>query len=222
MFVSSILILFPTSHFSAYPDQHGIKPYRLNWGAATPTERGPVVCSRLQSSLKQRNALGAHSGSYSIYRALSIAMGSLSPNHKPDYTMTEPPVDFPPQLSWSDPKKIVSFDPWGHLVQTVFKAEMDAGLDIRPSIAVTKAHLKMSELDEAARNGTIGIDGEFVLRSRPVKNEDGTESIGDSGVEVNVSKAAVEPVWYMPGVAERFGMSVQCPIRSRMIANGHL
>lgn len=200
--------LFFTSCPSAYPDQHGIKPYRLNWGAVTPTERGPVVCSRLQSSLKQRNALGAHSGSYSIYRALSIAMGSLSPTHKPDYTMTEPPVDFPPQPSWSDPEKIVAFDPWGHLVQTVFKAEMDAGIDIRPSIAVTKAHLKMSELDEAARNGTINIDEEFVLRSRPVKNQDGTESIGNSGVEVNVSKAAVEPVWYLPGVAERFGMSV--------------
>jgi len=135
-------------------------------------------------------------------------MGSLSPTHKPDYTMTEPPVDFPPQPSWSDPEKIVAFDPWGHLVQTVFKAEMDAGIDIRPSIAVTKAHLKMSELDEAARNGTINIDEEFVLRSRPVKNQDGTESIGNSGVEVNVSKAAVEPVWYLPGVAERFGMSV--------------
>jgi len=135
--------------------------------------------------------------------------------------MTEPPVNFPPQSSWSDPKKIVSFDPWGHLVQTVFKPEMDAGLDIRPSIAVTKAHLKMSELDEAARNGTIDIDGEFVLRSMPVKNEDGTESTADSGVEVNVSKAAIEPVWYMPGVAERFGMSVQCHIGSRTVTDGH-
>ena len=31
----------------------------------------------IQSSLKQRNALGAHSGSYSIYRVLSIALGFL-------------------------------------------------------------------------------------------------------------------------------------------------
>jgi len=29
----------------------------------------------------------------------------------------------------------------------------------------------------------------------------------DNGVEVFVSKAAVEPVWYLPGVAERFGIS---------------
>jgi len=30
----------------------------------------------------------------------------------------------------------------------------------------------------------------------------------NAGVEVAVSKAAVEPVWYLPGVAERFGMYV--------------
>jgi hypothetical protein len=120
--------------------------------------------------------------------------------------MTEPPVNFPPQPSWYDPKKIVSFDPWGHLVQTVFKSEMDVGLDIRPSIAVTKAHLKMSELDDAVKKGTLTVDGNVVMRSRPLKNEDGTDSIEDNGVEVFVSKAAAEPVWYLPGVAERFGM----------------
>ncbi|KAF9443174.1 hypothetical protein P691DRAFT_764522 [Macrolepiota fuliginosa MF-IS2] len=202
-------LLYPGRvNLTTYPDQHGIIPHPLNWGAPTASVRGPVICSRLQSSIKQRNALGAHSGSYSIYRALSIAMGSLSPTHKPDYTMTEPPVNFPPQPSWSDPKKIVSFDPWGHLVQTVFKQEMDsAGLDIRPSIAVTKAHLKMSELDDAARRGTLEVDGNVVIKSRPVRNEDGSEGEGDNGVEVFVSKAAVEPVWYLPGVAERFGIS---------------
>ncbi|KXN84034.1 Uracil-regulated protein 1 [Leucoagaricus sp. SymC.cos] len=201
-------LLYPGRvNLTTYPDQHGIKPHPLKWGATTAEERGPVICSRLQFSIKQRNALGAHSGSYSIYRALSIAMGSLSPTHRPDFAMTEPPVSFPPQPSWYDPKKIVSFDPWGHLVQLVFKEEMDSGLDIRPSIAVTKAHLKMSELDEAARKGTLEIDGSLVMRSRPLKNEDGTESTEDSGVEVAVSKAAAEPVWYLPGVAERFGIS---------------
>jgi hypothetical protein len=71
-------------------------------------------------------------------------------------------------------------------------------LDIRPGIAVTKAHIKMSELDEAARKGELVIDGNIVLKSA-----DGSVSASYSGVEVNVSKAAVEPVWYLPGVAER-------------------
>ena len=134
-------------------------------------------------------------------------MGSLSPTHKPDYSKTEPPVSIPFQPAWADPTKIVSFDPWGHLVPTLFRKEIEGeDLDIRPSIAVTKAHLKMSELDEAARRGELVVDGKIVLKSPPATNADGSVGEGYSGVEVNVSKAAVEPVWYMPGVAERFGM----------------
>ena len=191
----------------AYPDQHGITPHPMQWGSSDPVARGPVIFSRLPSSIKQRNALGAHSGSYSIYRALSIAMGALNPTHKPDYSNTEPPVSIPPNDAWYDPSKIVAFDPWGHLVPSVFRKEIEElGLDIRPSIAVTKAHLKMSELDDASRKGDLHVDGSIVLKSRPIMNIDGTESTAEPGVEVNVSKAAVEPVWYLPGVAERFGM----------------
>jgi hypothetical protein len=136
-------------------------------------------------------------------------MGSLSPTHKPDYSMTEPPVDIPPNKAWFDSSKIVSFDPWGHLVPQVFRKEIEElGLDIRPSIAVTKAHIKLSEIDEASRKGTIPIDGKIVLKSRPLLNADSTESTADPGVEIVSSKAAVEPVWYLPGVAERFGMYV--------------
>ena len=64
----------------------------------------------------------------------------------------------------------------------------------------------MSELDEAARKGTLGIDGSIVLKSPPLKNVDGTLSDSEPGIEINVSKAAVEPVWYLPGVADRFNM----------------
>lgn len=159
------------------------------------------------SSIKQRNAIGAHSGSYSIYRALAIAQGTLDPFHKPSYHLTEPAFPIPPQDAWFDPTKIVSFDPWGHLVPQVFRGEMeDKGIDIRPSIAVTKAHIKLSEVDETARKGALTIDGKFVLKSRPLLNPDGTQSNVDPGVELVTSKAAVEPVWYLPGVAERFGM----------------
>lgn len=109
--------------------------------------------------------------------------------------------------AWFDAKKIVSFDPWGHLVQQVFKEDMEGkGLDIRPSIAVTKAHIKLSELDEVSKKGELPIDGKIVLKSRPILNADYTESSADPGVELVTSKAAVEPVWYLPGVAERFGM----------------
>ena len=133
-------------------------------------------------------------------------MGTLIPTHKPDYARTEPPVAIPPNPAWFDPSKIVSFDPWGHLTPQVFRAESAAGLDIRPSIAITKAHIKLSEIDESSRKGDIIMDGKVVLKSAPLLNADGTTSAADPGVEINVSKAAVEPVWYLPGVAERFKM----------------
>ncbi|KAI0087850.1 GTP cyclohydrolase N terminal-domain-containing protein [Irpex rosettiformis] len=202
-------LLYPSRvMLTTYPDQHGIKPYPLKWGAADPATRGPVICSRLPTTIKQRNAIGAHSGSYSIYRALAIAMGTLNPTHKPDYSKTEPAVPIPPQPSWSDPHKIVSFDPWGHLVPQVFKHELeDLGLDIRPSIAVTRAHMKLSEIDETARKGELTIDGKILLKSHPLHNADGSLSDADPGVEISISKAAVEPVWWLPGIAERFGIS---------------
>lgn len=85
----------------------------------------------------------AYSGSYSIYKALAIALNTLDPNHKPDYTNTHPPFDLPPQPSWFDPKKIVSLDPWGHYVQTVFKKEIDAGLDARPTSELSRLRLPL-------------------------------------------------------------------------------
>lgn len=202
-------LLYPGRvNLTTYPDQHGISPVPVTWGSPDPSTRGPIICSRLPGSIKSRNALGAHAGSYSIYRALSIAMGALDPTHTPDYSQTEPPVNIPFQPSWADPSKIVSLDPWGHLVPSIFKKEMDGGLDVRPSISVTKAHLKMSELDEAARKGDLAVDGTIVLRSPPPLKADGTvDEKAIPGVEVNVSKAALDPVWYLPGVAERFGIS---------------
>lgn len=214
--LSSLCIVFP-----AYPDQHGIAPVPLSWGAPTAAVRGPAICSRLPSTIKSRNAIGAHSGSYSIYRALSIAMGTLNPSHKPDYSHTQPPFDIPPNPAWADPSQIVSLDPWGHLIPSVFAKEIEAGLDVRPSIAVTKAHLKMSELDDAARRGDLEVDGSIVMRSRPLKNEDGSPSDAEPGVEVSTSKAAVEPVWYLPGVADRFGMCVYpLPSPARLLTTG--
>ncbi len=64
------------------------------------------------------------------------------------------------------------------------------GYDIRPSIAVTQAHIQMPEVENAVREGKLQIDGQIVTP------KDG----------VAVTKAAVEPVWYLPGIAQRFGV----------------
>jgi hypothetical protein len=49
----------------------------MQWGAATSEERGPVLATNTNKGM--RNAIGAHSGSYSIYRALAVAAGALDP-----------------------------------------------------------------------------------------------------------------------------------------------
>ena len=40
----------------------------------------------------------------------------------------------------------MSLDPWGHMVADVFADQLAAGWDIRPTIAVTNAHINMPEI----------------------------------------------------------------------------
>ena len=159
----------------------------LHWGAASPFERGPVV----GTLTPQRNAIGAHSGSYSVYRALAIAAGTLDPVHVPDLTDTAPTETIGPNVQWASAEKIVSLDPYGHLVSEVWTERLSEGWDIRPTIAVTKARLNMPEFSGAIDTGRMKIDGTVLT-----ENE-----------EVRVTKVAIEPVWYLPGIAERFLVS---------------
>ncbi|KAI1776131.1 GTP cyclohydrolase N terminal-domain-containing protein [Hypoxylon cercidicola] len=174
---------------TTYPKQIGIEPVPLHWGAPDPSDRGPVVVSRSSSTIRRRNA---HGGSYSIYFALALASKQLNIDHRPDFTNTEPAVNIGPFPSWGDKKKIVAMDPWGHLPTWLFSDLIEKeNIDIRPTIAVTKAHMKLPELEESVRRGRLVPDGKVCL------NETG---------ELAVTKFAVEPVWYLPGVAERFGI----------------
>jgi hypothetical protein len=61
---------------TTYPGQVGINPIPLNWGNMDPDVRGPILASRNPDSLIMRNAIGAHGGSYCIYRALAVAIGT--------------------------------------------------------------------------------------------------------------------------------------------------
>ncbi|EAQ86547.1 conserved hypothetical protein [Chaetomium globosum CBS 148.51] len=169
---------------TTYPKQIGIKPLPLEWGAADPLQRGPVTVSRVPSTIGKRNAIGAHGGSYSIYYALAVASRELKSDHRPDFTNTEPAVNIGPFPQWGDEKKIVAMDPWGHLANDVI-------VDLRPTIAITKAHMKLPELEESVKSGRLVPDGKVCLNN-----------LG----ELSVTKFAVEPVWYLPGVAERFGI----------------
>lgn len=160
----------------------------IHWGAKNPIERGPVVASLTDK--KRRNAIGTHSGTYAVYRALSIAAKKYPPMHKPDLENTYSPVKFGPYDSWFDPDKMVSIDPWGLDVQDHFKELMKNGHDIRPTIAVTQARLQIPEIYEAIDNGRLKIDGKIVTENK----------------DIRVTKVALEPVWYLPGIAKRLNV----------------
>ena len=164
------------------------RPVAIAWGAADAQARGPVLGSVRDGS--RRNVIGAHSGSYSLYRALAVAAGRLDPVHVPDLTDTAPAESIGPHPQWSDPERIVSFDPYGHMVSEAFAGDIADGLDIRPTIAVTKAHLTVPEIRSAIEAGRLVPDGEVLTGN------------GDA----RVTKIAIEPVWYLPGVAARFGI----------------
>lgn len=66
------------------------------------------------------------------------SIGQLNPNHRADYTNTEPPFDILPNPNWFTPGKIVAIDPWGHLSPQIFKKEFDEGKDIRPTICESR------------------------------------------------------------------------------------
>ena len=173
---------------TSHPGSHGPKPLPIEWGAGDPQQRGPLIATL--SKPEDRNVIGTHSGSYAVYRALAVASGSLDPQHKADLTNTAPSKPMGPHPSWHDPDKIVSIDPYGALVAELFKGHLDAGRDVRPSIAITQAHISMPEITRMVEKGELKPDGKVLKPSG----------------EIVVTKAAIEPVWYLPGIAKRFGV----------------
>ena len=174
---------------TSHPGGDGDGRTPLVWGAAGAALRGPVVAS--PANPRHRNAIGSHSGSYAIYRALAVATGALAPDHRPDLTDTAPAAPIGPWPQWADPAKIVSLDPYGHLVGEVFAAQIRADIDARPTIAITTARIDLPEIRQRIAAGDIVPDGRVVLESG----------------EVRVTKAAIDPVWYLPGIAARFGVA---------------
>jgi GTP cyclohydrolase II len=174
---------------TTYPNQTGMEPIPLNWGHLDPLKRGPILASRHPENIKLRNAIGATSGSYSIYHALGVAMRIIPTYYKPDYLNTEPPFDILPNPNWS---KIVSFDPFGHLVPQCFASFFEHNIDLRCTASATKAHIVVPEIQKMIQDGHIQIDGTVI------KDDEG---------EINVCKAAIEPAWYLPGVAEKLSVA---------------
>jgi len=173
---------------TSHPGTFGPCPMPIVWGHSDSRQRGPVIATLTER--RHRNAIGTHAGAYAVYRALAVASGALQPDHRPDFTYTAPVEPIGPHPSWAQPDTIVSLDPFGAVVCQDFADLYARGYDIRPTIAVTRAHINMPELQEAVAKGRLSVDGTILL----------------AGGDIAVTKAAIEPVWYLPGVAKRFGV----------------
>lgn len=174
---------------TSHPSRFGPKPVPIQWGAKDPRTRGPIIATL--TNLAHRNVIGTHSGGYAIYRALAVASGTLQSDHRADLTNTSPVEHIGPHPSWAEQDKIVSLDPFGGVMGEVFSSYYEQGYDIRPTIAITKAHINMPELQEAVEKGRLPVDGKIL---KP-------------GGDLVVTKAAIEPVWYLPGIAKRFNIT---------------
>lgn len=172
---------------TSHPPKDGKIP-KITWGAKTLAERGPLIASMADHAAS--NVIGAYAGAYSVYRAVAVATGELDPLHVPDLHNTAPPVKIGPHEQWFEPGRIVSLDPWGHMVGEAFEEYRQKGLDVRPTIAVTRAHINVPEIHDAMRAGRLKPDGKILKEN------------GD----VRVTKAAIDPVWHLPGMAERLGV----------------
>ncbi|MBI2612854.1 GTP cyclohydrolase II [Candidatus Kaiserbacteria bacterium] len=164
-------------------------PLSIVWGARTPAERGPIIATLRNPA--QRNAIGMHAGGYSIYRGLAVAMGALPSNHVPDLTNTAPSDRLGPHPQWMREDTIVSLDPWGHMVGEVFADHLARDCAIFPTIAAARAHIDVPEIRAAIAAGQFRCDGEIVAPTGSVR----------------VMKAAIDPVWYLPGIAQRLGLT---------------
>ena len=144
---------------TSHPDPGAKHHLPIRWGAESARQRGPIVGT--VSRPNDRNVIGSHGGSYAVYRALAVSAGALDPIRRPDLTNTHPAANIGPFAQWTDARRIVSLDPWGHLVAETFGAEIAEGFDVRPTIAITKARLDIHEIQDELAASRLSTTGSF-------------------------------------------------------------
>lgn len=174
-----------------------LQPPKLNWGATTPEERGPVISG--PRSAEWRNVSGITHASDSVHLAVNEAMRNFSYTHRPALDFTNPHFDLAKNQSeaWG---QIVSLDPFGGDPQRFFQEYLDKGYNVQPNIAVTTANLyDVPEVKAAVAAGEIKLESADDPNS-VVYEQDGR-------INVRTHKLRIDPVWHLPGIAKRFGVS---------------
>ena len=73
---------------TTHPLQYSSSPMAINWGAADPQRRGPVVATL--HAPRSRNAMGTHNGPYAVYRAVSVRWNAARLGHATNPTPQTP------------------------------------------------------------------------------------------------------------------------------------
>ena len=176
---------------TSHPEPGAVAPRSpIRWGAATAAERGPLIGTTTRPS--DRNVIGAHGGAYGALPRIGRVLRRAEPAREARPHQHEPGRhDRPASAMGATPARSSRSIRSAMWCRMSSPSEIAEGLDIRPTIAVTKARLNLPEILTALSAKRLKPDGEDL------------EEIG----EIAVTKVAIDPVWYLPGVAERFGVA---------------
>ena len=160
----------------------------ITWGEMDPKKRGPVIGTTQADQWEHRNVIGTHRGAYAgVFKGIAVAQERLDANHQADLEHTHPMVPIGPHPSWA---RVAFLDPHGANAATDHADLREQGIDVEPSIAITRAVLNMPNMQEAVKAGRLTPDGKILKK--------------DGSLEV--VKAAIDPVWHLPSVAKRLGV----------------
>ena len=176
---------------TSHPGQGPSGAPAIHWGAADPLERGPIVGTTTNRS--QRNVVGTHSGSYGVYRALAVAAGNLTqgPPRRPDQHLADRPRSAPTR-SGATPQKIVSHRPLGR--HACSRSSPTTWRRATTSARPSRSPRRTSTCPRSSRRSPSSA-----CRS--------TARCCSKTRSATVTKIAIEPVWWLPGVAKRFKVS---------------
>ena len=177
----------------------------IRWAAPSSAERGPVIGTT--TTRAHRNVIGTHSGSYSVYRALAVAAGARSPEHRADLTNTSPTDVIGPYPQWSQPEAIVSLDPWGAMVSDEFAAELAAGRGLL--VHCRPVGEKWPTVAWYDRQGRLRLRLAFDLGPGGVQyvERSGVEYVERSGVELP-ARLRIAVVWEVDANGDLVGESL--------------
>ncbi len=173
---------------TSHPEPGGKARFPINWGAASARERGPVI-----GTVSTCGGPQCHRQPWRLLCALSRACGFRR------RTRSDPPARSHQYLSGREHRPVRAMERAGphRLARPVgpswrpkpSRRKLPKASTSGLTIAITKARLDLHEMQSAVAAGRLKADGDIV----------------HANGSIAVTKIAIDPVWYLPGIAERFG-----------------